>query len=245
MTCTVALARRPRWTAALIAHASVSRHQLLLLVPGAPCREAPARSSRSGTSAVPWTMRWTSRRGAARRPPARVERWRRELAACFEGGTPETPQGRALVPLIAQFNLPRAAFEALIEGVEMDLGDRRYETFADLYRVLHSRGLGRRPDLPEDLRLPRPASRAVRDRSRGGAAADQHPARRPGGSRRGRVYIPQEDLRAHGCSEADLRAEMAGAGGGVRSPAVKALLRHQAIRARDYYAPGGEGAAAT
>ena len=33
-----------------------------------------------------------------------------------------------------QFNLPRPAFDALIEGVEMDVGDRRYETFADLYR---------------------------------------------------------------------------------------------------------------
>ena len=30
------------------------------------------------------------------------------------------------------------AFEALIEGVEMDLDSRRYETFADLYRILHS-----------------------------------------------------------------------------------------------------------
>jgi phytoene synthase len=52
----------------------------------------------------------------------------------------------------------------------------------------------------------------------------------------GRLYLPLEDLRAHGCSEADLRAEMAGAGSGVRSAAVKAVLRHQARRARDYYA---------
>jgi len=52
----------------------------------------------------------------------------------------------------------------------------------------------------------------------------------------GRVYIPQEDLRAHGCTEQDLRAELAHAGSGVRSNAVKALLRQQAMRARDYYA---------
>jgi len=52
---------------------------------------------------------------------------------------------------------------------------------------------------------------------------------------RGRVYIPQADLRAHGCSEEDLRREVAEAGHGVRSPHVKALLRQQADRARDYY----------
>src|SRR3954452_7353610 len=46
---------------------------------------------------------------------AEVERWRREVAAVFEGGTPRTPQGRALVPLLKTFALPRLAFDALIE----------------------------------------------------------------------------------------------------------------------------------
>src|SRR5437763_12717441 len=62
-----------------------------------------------------------------------VARWRDELARCFDGGSPHTPQGRALQPWIAAFNLPRPAFEALIEGVEMDLHTCRYATFADLY----------------------------------------------------------------------------------------------------------------
>ena len=64
---------------------------------------------------------------------AEVTRWREELARCFDGGTPQTPQGLALQPLIGAFNLPRPAFEALIEGVEMDLHTTRYATFADLY----------------------------------------------------------------------------------------------------------------
>ena len=55
------------------------------------------------------------------------------MAACFDGGAPETKQGRALLPFIRQFGLPRSAFDAIVEGVEMDLGDRRYETFEDLY----------------------------------------------------------------------------------------------------------------
>jgi len=53
---------------------------------------------------------------------------------------------------------------------------------------------------------------------------------------RGRVYIPLEDLRAHGCAESDLEDEITRAGGGIRSVAVKALLAQQARRARSYYA---------
>ena len=76
---------------------------------------------------------------AASSDPARaaeeVRSWRRELAACFEGGQPTTRQALALVPLTKRFNLPRDAFEALIDGVEMDVQPRLYETFDDLYEV--------------------------------------------------------------------------------------------------------------
>ncbi len=74
---------------------------------------------------------------------AELARWRNELAAAFDGGSPQTRQGRALAPLVTQFHLPRSAFDMLIEGVEMDVGHRRYETFPDLYRVPVS-GLRRR-----------------------------------------------------------------------------------------------------
>jgi phytoene synthase len=49
---------------------------------------------------------------------------------------------------------------------------------------------------------------------------------------RGRVYIPQEDLRRFGVAEDDLRQATAGRG---ISPEVRALLQHQAVRAREYY----------
>jgi len=165
-----------------------------------------------------------------------VTRWRRELAACFDGAEPQTSQGRALAPLIQRFGLTREPFDALIEGVEMDLGPRRYETFEDLYqycvRVASAVGLicldifgYREPSSQQyaiDLGVALQLTNILRDVR--------------GDLERGRVYIPLEDLRAHGCSEADLRKEAADAGGGVRSPAVKAVLRHQALRARDYYA---------
>ena len=177
-------------------------------------------------------------RGESSQPSAadEIAFWRRELAACFEGRPPQTRQGRALAPLVASFGLTRQPFESLIEGVEMDLGSRRYETFDDLYeyciRVASAVGLvcleifgSREPSSRQyaiDLGVALQLTNILRDVR--------------GDLEQGRVYIPQEDLRAHGCSEDDLRAEAAGAGGGVRSPAVKALLRHQALRARDYYA---------
>ena len=167
---------------------------------------------------------------------AEVARWRGEVAAIFEGGAPQTRQGRALVPLLKTFPLPRAAFDALIEGVEMDLGARRYERFDDLYeyciRVASAVGLmcleifgyedPRSRQYATDLGVALQLTNILRDV--------------PGDFERGRLYIPLEDLRRFGCTESDLRAEIEHAGSGVRSPAVKELLRFQGLRARQYYA---------
>lgn len=170
-----------------------------------------------------------------------LARWRSELAAAFDGGAPQTAQGRTLLPLVTQFGLPRAAFEALIEGVEMDLRHCRYETFGELYeyciRVASAVGLvcleifgyadpGAR-QYATDLGVALQLTNILRDV--------------PGDLAQGRLYIPLEDLRLHGVTEEDLAAESAAAGHGVRSPQVKALLRHQAGRAREYYARAAAG----
>ena len=165
-----------------------------------------------------------------------VDRWRREVAAVFGDGEPATPQGRALAPLIKRFPMPRSAFEALVEGVEMDLGPRRYETFDDLYeyciRVASAVGLmcleifgyrdPRAKQYATDLGVALQLTNILRDV--------------PEDLARGRVYIPQEDLRRFGVTEDDLKRETAHAGRGIQSPAVRDLLRHQAERARKYYA---------
>ena len=165
-----------------------------------------------------------------------VERWRREVAACFEGGVPQTSEGRALSPLVRRFNLPRQAFDALVDGVAMDVGSRRYVTFDELYlyctRVASAVGLmcleifgysdPKARQYATDLGVALQLTNILRDV--------------PEDLSRGRLYIPQEDLRRFGCSEDDLKREVANAGRGVHSAAVKLLLQHQAVRARDYYA---------
>lgn len=164
-----------------------------------------------------------------------IAHWRAELAACFDGGTPATPQGQAMMPLVARFGLPRQAFEALIEGVEMDVKPRRYGTFEELHayciRVASAVGLicleifgysdPAARQYAIDLGIALQLTNILRDV--------------PEDLERGRVYIPLEDLRAHSCTEADLQREIAHAGSGVQSGAVKAVLRQQALRARDYY----------
>lgn len=154
--------------------------------------------------------------------------WRDEIARVFEGGTPESPQGRALQPVAAAFALPRRAFEDLVDGVQMDLGARRYETFDDLreycWRVASTVGLiclnifgCRHPGGREyamNLGLALQVTNIVRD-----VKTDLD---------HGRVYLPQEDLRQFGVTEADLAA-------GVVTPGIAALLKHELTRARGFY----------
>jgi len=171
----------------------------------------------------------------ASRSAIELARWRAELAACFDGGRPSTAQGLHLQPLIARFGLPRRAFEDLIAGVEMDVGRRRYPTFEDLrqycLRVASAVGLisieifgyedPRVRDYAVELGIALQLTNILRDV--------------PTDLARGRLYLPLEDLDRFGCTEADLREEVAQAGRGVRSDRVRALLAHQATRARGYY----------
>ena len=69
--------------------------------------------------------------------------FRRAGMPCRSGGTssrgvttaasPKPRKGRRLQPFVEQFDLPRQAFEDVIDGVAMDLDTTRYETFADLF----------------------------------------------------------------------------------------------------------------
>src|ERR1043166_1795913 len=58
--------------------------------------------------------------------------WRLEVDRVFAGVEPATAEGRQLQPFVEPFALPRDQFDALIDGVSMDICPRRYATFADL-----------------------------------------------------------------------------------------------------------------
>jgi phytoene synthase len=169
------------------------------------------------------------------RAAAAADVWRAEIGRVFEGGSPETPQGRALQPFVEPFHLPRDQFDALVDGVAMDASPRRYETFADLepycHRVASSVGLmcaeifgyHDRAVLTyaRDLGVALQLTNILRD-----VGVDY---------RAGRLYLPVEDLARFGCTEDDIRREVDQAGHGVQSPAVRNVLEHHGGRARIYF----------
>ena len=137
---------------------------------------------------------------------AGLERWSAEVAACFGGGTPQTSQGRALAAVVNRFPVPRLPLDQLIEGCAMDLEPTRFATFCDLrgycYKVASTVGLvcieifgyenpGTR-QYAEELGLALQLTNILRDV--------------PSDLARGRLYIPVDEMRAHGVTEADLRA---------------------------------------
>jgi phytoene synthase len=158
-----------------------------------------------------------------------LERWRRDVARCYEpGGRPEHPIAVGLARAVREFAIPREALLAIIDGVEMDLDQVRYETAEDLYpycyRVASAVGLccieifgytdPRAREYAVNLGTALQLTNIMRD-----VGAD---------ARAGRVYVPQEDLRKFGVTAEDLRA-------GRYSDEFVSLMRHQAARARQFY----------
>src|SRR5438034_1643004 len=63
-----------------------------------------------------------------------LQRWREDVARCYEpGATPTHPIAMRLQAAVRAYTIPRAALEAIIDGVEMDLDRVAYETADDLY----------------------------------------------------------------------------------------------------------------
>ncbi|MBI3909767.1 MAG: phytoene/squalene synthase family protein [Armatimonadetes bacterium] len=159
---------------------------------------------------------------------ARMAEWRRMLDAAYAGDTRGHPILPAFQDVTRRYTIPARYFHELIEGTEMDLAPRRYQDFAALYRYcyhvastvglvcLHIFGFShaRAPQLAEWCGVAFQLTNILRDLRED--------------AERGRIYLPQEDLRRFGYREEDLRR-------GVVNDAFRALMRFQVERARDYY----------
>lgn len=166
-----------------------------------------------------------------RDPAALLARWRDELGHVY-GGTPTHPIGRALADAARRFPIAQQHFLDLIRGVELDLTQRRYATFDDLYEycylVASTVGLlcieifGHRQSSAReyaiDLGVAFQLTNILRDVMEDG--------------RRGRIYLPLEDLRRFDCREDELLA-------GRYSRRVGALMAFECGRARAYYLRAG------
>ncbi|HHX2510912.1 TPA: presqualene diphosphate synthase HpnD [Neisseria subflava] len=63
--------------------------------------------------------------------------WRSDLEKVFNNEMPEHPVHQALKDIRAIFDLPKNEFEALIDGMQMDLEQARYGSFDDLKLYCH------------------------------------------------------------------------------------------------------------
>jgi phytoene synthase len=165
--------------------------------------------------------------GLPRDKAVRLAAWREELARAY-AGVAAHPITAKLAWAVRRFGIPREHFEAVIDGVEMDLAGRRYVTIEDLLgycdRVASAVGLiciaiygYRNPSarayavhLGRALQL----TNILRDVGQDAA--------------RGRVYLPLADLARFGVTEADLAA-------GRYTPAFRDLMAFEADRAYGYY----------
>jgi phytoene synthase len=133
----------------------------------------------------------------------RLRKWRIELEKALYG-TSDYPLFNKLNQIIRQFNIPIEPFFELIAGMEMDLQRNRYLSFEDLtqycYRVASTVGLmcieifgyknKSTQDYAVNLGLAMQLTNILRDVKKD--------------SEKGRIYLPQEDLKRFEYTENDL-----------------------------------------
>jgi len=153
--------------------------------------------------------------------------WRNEIAAAFDG-TPQHPVAQALRPVVRSFDLPQEHFQTVIDGMAMDLDRNRYLDFGELERYCHAvagvvglmsaRIFGSTSAATlayaRDLGIAFQLTNIIRD-----VGED---------ARRGRIYLPQDELTRFGVSAAAILQRQS-------SEAFNALMAFQVARAREWY----------
>ena len=157
----------------------------------------------------------------------RLDGWRQEIDRVFADAATH-PVGLALQEARGRCGLARERLFEIIDGMAMDLHDSRYPDFPALqdycYHVASTVGLlaaaifghddPRTPDYAHDLGIALQLTNIIRD-----VGED---------ARRGRIYLPIDELQRFGVSAADLDAAR-------YSDEFRALMAFQAERAESFY----------
>jgi phytoene synthase len=171
---------------------------------------------------------------------AAIARWREDLAAAFDGRTPEHAVWPAFIDAVARYRIPHQYFFDMIDGVSSDLEPRRIRAFAELYdycyhvasvvglTIIHVFGFTPGFDSPEAP----PEALTLAEKC--GIAFQLTNILRDvrEDSEKNRVYLPEEDLERFQVTIEELR-------GPAVSSQLKALLAFEATRARQYYRESG------
>ena len=153
--------------------------------------------------------------------------WTNELQLALQGVSRFAILNR-LVSVIQNFHIPTQHFLDLLKGMEMDLVKNRYETFGELeqycYRAASTVGLicaevfgyhhERTKQYAVNLGIALQLTNILRD-----IKTD---------AKKGRIYLPKEDLRQFGYSEEELLNS-------VYNDRFRALMKFECERAHTYY----------
>lgn len=194
------------------------------------------RAQRRAMCALYTFMRHTDDIGDGSEPIAdrreAIAGWRARLDQVLADPSRITGQGElwwlAFADTVSRSRIDPASLHAVIDGVTSDFDVARYESFADLYhycyQVASAVGLAcvriwgvkdPRADLPAEwCGIAFQLTNVLRD------IKEDY--------RRGRIYIPQDELRRFGVADADLGRTEA-------TPAFEQLMAFQIQRAHDYY----------
>ena len=158
---------------------------------------------------------------------AKLAWWSEEVRAAFTG-RPNHPVMQALLPLSREFGIEERHLQAVIDGCRIDLQQNRFLDFAGLQQYCHlvagvvgevasgifGRSQAQTVSYAHRLGLAMQLTNIIRD------VGDD--------ARRGRVYLPLDELREHGVKVEELLRRQAPWGYSGR---FEALMRFQARRA--------------
>lgn len=133
----------------------------------------------------------------------KLQWWATEVDRVFNG-TPQHPVGIALKTIVPKYNLQRIWFDEILQGMHMDLQYQGYQTFADLKAYCHcvASTVGmlaasifgitdlKTLEYAKNLGLAFQIVNIIRD-----IGED---------ARRGRIYLPEEDLHSFGLTPQDI-----------------------------------------
>ncbi len=157
-----------------------------------------------------------------------LQKWRDDLEKCYKGEVGNNPILIALLDTVKRFKIPKEYFVELIDGMQMDLTVSRYETFEELYQYAYRAAsvvglicieiFGYKnvstKEYAKNLGIALQLTNIIRD-----VKED---------AKRGRIYLPIEDLERFRYTESELLA-------GKYVPSFIQLMEYQATRALFYY----------
>ena len=159
-----------------------------------------------------------------------LDEWEAELNACYSG-TPRHPVFVALAGTVREFDIPEQTFADLLTAFRQDQTVTRYETFDDLlgycrysanpvgHLVLYLCGYrdAERQQLSDFTCTALQLANFWQD------VSPDH--------QKGRIYLPIEDLRRYGVSEADIAGKR-------NTPQFVEMMRFEVDRARNWFDRG-------